>query len=213
MAVGIVWVTPGMLPTKVMVAPNSPSARAKQSTMPAMMPGSISGSVMVRTTMERLPPSVAAAASSRRSTASSDKRMARTMSGSPMIAAASAAPVQRNAKTIPKARSKNSPAGPLRPKARRGGEPETTGGITTARGRGRTGEGGAKGGGDGDPEGQPYRRPLRRVERVEHRRQGYSVGRRDDQTNRVGCGTAQLQGEGIWADGEFHALPDPGTLH
>ena len=37
-----------MLETKVMVAPNSPSALAKHSTMPAMMPGSASGSVTVR---------------------------------------------------------------------------------------------------------------------------------------------------------------------
>ena len=38
-AVGIVCVSPGMLETKVMVAPNSPSALAKPSTAPASRPG------------------------------------------------------------------------------------------------------------------------------------------------------------------------------
>ncbi len=36
-----------------MVAPNSPSALAKHSTMPAMMPGSASGSVTVQNTPGR----------------------------------------------------------------------------------------------------------------------------------------------------------------
>ena len=58
-----------------MVAPNSPSARAKHSTMPAMMPGSASGSVTVRNTQAALAPSVAAASSSRRSIASIDSRI------------------------------------------------------------------------------------------------------------------------------------------
>ena len=44
-----------------MVAPNSPSALAKHSTMPAMMPGSASGSVTVANTQAGVAPSVAAA--------------------------------------------------------------------------------------------------------------------------------------------------------
>ena len=48
----MVWVSPGMLETKVMVAPNSPIALAKPSTMPASTPGSASGSV----TVEEHPP-------------------------------------------------------------------------------------------------------------------------------------------------------------
>ncbi len=70
--------------------------------MPAMMPGRMSGRVMVAKTQSGLAPSVPAAASSRRSTASMDRRMARTISGKPMMPQASAAPVQRNAKTMPK---------------------------------------------------------------------------------------------------------------
>ena len=46
-----------------------------------MMPGRISGSVTVRNTQTRLAPSVPAASSSRRSTASIESRMARTSSG------------------------------------------------------------------------------------------------------------------------------------
>ena len=50
MAEGMVCVSPGMLDTKVIVAPNSPIALAKDSTMPAMMPGTISGSVTTANT-------------------------------------------------------------------------------------------------------------------------------------------------------------------
>ena len=67
-----------------------------------MMPGTISGSVTVRKTQNGLAPSVPAAASSFVSTASADSLMARTISGNPMTAQASAAPVQRNEKTMPK---------------------------------------------------------------------------------------------------------------
>src|SRR6516225_3374555 len=56
-----------MLETKVIVAPNSPSARAKHNNRPATMPGKASGSVTVKNTKAGLAPSVAAASSSRRS--------------------------------------------------------------------------------------------------------------------------------------------------
>jgi len=91
-----------MLATNVMVAPNSPSALAKQSTMPAMRPGSASGSVTVANTQMRLAPSVAAASSSFRSMASIASRMGRTIRGNPMTPEASAAPVQRNENTMPR---------------------------------------------------------------------------------------------------------------
>ena len=85
-----------------MVAPNSPIALAKARIMPAMMPGRISGRVTVRKTQDAAAPSVPAASSSLRSTASIDRRMARTISGKPITAQASAAPVQRKEKTMPK---------------------------------------------------------------------------------------------------------------
>lgn len=115
MAEGSVWVWPGILATKVIVAPNSPIALAKASTMPARMPGRISGRVTVRNTQPRPAPSVAAACSSRGSTASMASRIARTISGNAMIAAASAAPVQRKANTMPNW-SRNAPTVPRRPK-------------------------------------------------------------------------------------------------
>ena len=65
-----VLVEPGMLPAIMTVAPNSPSARANPSTAPATTAGRASGSVMVKNTRSGPAPSVAAAASNRRSTCS-----------------------------------------------------------------------------------------------------------------------------------------------
>ena len=117
MAMGSVCVSPGMFETKVMVAPNSPSARAKPSTVAAMMPGSASGSVTLENASQRDAPSVRAATSSRRSTASIDSRIAPTISGSAMMAAAIAAPVQRNMTLTPNQLSSQLPTGPCRPNA------------------------------------------------------------------------------------------------
>ena len=80
-----------------------------------MMPGSVSGRVTVRNTHSALAPKVDDAASSRVSTASIDRRMARTMSGKPITAQASAAPVQRKANTMPNC-ARNAPTGPRVPK-------------------------------------------------------------------------------------------------
>ena len=85
-----------------MVAPNSPIALAKPSTMPARMPGSASGRVTVANTRQGAAPSVSAACSSRRSTASIESRIGRTSSGNDITPHASAAPVQRNANTMPR---------------------------------------------------------------------------------------------------------------
>src|SRR5579872_6472658 len=70
-----------MFETKVIVAPNSPSERAKARIMPATMPGRIRGNVMVANTQTGLAPKVPAAASRRRSTASTESRIARTGQG------------------------------------------------------------------------------------------------------------------------------------
>ena len=53
MASGMVWVRPGKFPANVIVAPNSPSARAHASTAPAMRPGRMAGSVTRRNTYQR----------------------------------------------------------------------------------------------------------------------------------------------------------------
>ena len=82
-----------------------------------MMPGTISGRVTVTKTHTREAPSVAAACSSFGSTASIDRRTARTMKGKAMTPAASAAPVQRKANVTPSASSRKPPIGPRVPKA------------------------------------------------------------------------------------------------
>ncbi len=116
MAEGSVCVSPGMLETKVIVAPNSPIALAKERMEPAITPGTISGRVTVRKTHRGCAPSVPAAASSLRSTDSMDSRIARTINGKPMMAQASAAPVQRKEKTMPNQFSRKDPIGARRPK-------------------------------------------------------------------------------------------------
>src|SRR6185369_984402 len=55
-SIGMVRVIPGKLPAKVMVAPNSPRARAQHSTAPAATPGATSGSVTRRKVYHRLAP-------------------------------------------------------------------------------------------------------------------------------------------------------------
>ena len=53
MTSGRVWVVPGKLPAKVMVAPNSPSARAQASTAPATSAGRTAGMVTRRKAYQR----------------------------------------------------------------------------------------------------------------------------------------------------------------
>ena len=65
--------------------------------------------------------------------AENDSRIARTMSGNPMIAAANAAPVQRNANTMPNQLSSQAPIGPWRPNSTSKAKPTTTGGSTNGR--------------------------------------------------------------------------------
>ena len=117
----------------MIVAPNSPSARAKARVAPASTPGQHSGKVIVRNVRQRPAPRVRAALSSRRSTASSDKRIARTASGSAITAAATAAPVQRNSRVTPNQRWSGSPSGPFGAKASSNTQPVTTGGTTSGK--------------------------------------------------------------------------------
>lgn len=60
---GRVWVVPGRFPAKVMVAPNSPSARAQVRAAPATRPGATIGRVTVRNTRTGDAPSEAAVSS------------------------------------------------------------------------------------------------------------------------------------------------------
>ena len=96
-ASGIVCVSPIILETKVIVAPNSPNERAKPSTMPAKIPGKDRGSVMLKNTRHGEDPNVRAACSSLGSTFSNAKRIARTTNGNATTAEAKTAPRQLNA--------------------------------------------------------------------------------------------------------------------
>ena len=51
-AKGMVWVSPAILDTKVMVAPNSPKERANPNTKPANTPGRERGNVIVKKTRQ-----------------------------------------------------------------------------------------------------------------------------------------------------------------
>ena len=112
----------------MIVAPNSPTPRAKPSTSAASTPGIASGTVIVRNTRARPAPNVRAACSNLRSTPSSPSRIPRTISGSAITPAAIAAPVQRN-RTPPD----STPKGPPGAKARSSTHPVTTGGTTSGR--------------------------------------------------------------------------------
>src|SRR2546429_9923296 len=98
-----------MLETKVIVAPNSPRLRAKDGTIPATIAGAISGRVIGRKTKRAQRTSVPAASSILGWTASSDRRIVRTIGGNAITAKASTARVQRKAKTRPKLSAKNRP--------------------------------------------------------------------------------------------------------
>jgi hypothetical protein len=68
MARGRVWVEPGRLPAKMMVAPNSPTPRANASAQPAASPPAASGSATCRNARAGEAPRVRAASSIVRST-------------------------------------------------------------------------------------------------------------------------------------------------
>ena len=131
MASGKVWVSPGMAPAKVTVAPNSPKARANPSSPAATRPGAARGRVTRANTARGGAPSTAAASSSPRSTPSIASRKGRTTSGRAMMVAASAAPVQWKARETPKASWSARPIGPLTPKRLSRINPVTTGGRTS----------------------------------------------------------------------------------
>ena len=111
-----VRVAPGMLPATMIVAPNSPSARANASTAPASTDGHASGRLIVRKTRAGDAPSVAATRSYRALTCSNPARAVRTRSGSPMIAIASTTAFHVNTISMP-SRSSTRPTLPRRPRS------------------------------------------------------------------------------------------------
>lgn len=132
-AKGKVCVSPGMFDTKVIVAPNSPRLRAKAKIVPVKIPGRMSGRVTVMKTHLGDAPKVRAACSNPIFTSSKDNRMERTINGSAIIPAATAAPFQLNAKEISKVSQSQLPINPCLPSNTSNKYPTTTGGNTSGR--------------------------------------------------------------------------------
>src|SRR5690606_38542159 len=114
-ASGSVRVSPGMFDTKVITTPNWPSPAANAATAPASTPGAMSGRVMVKKRSQGPAPSGRAASSKPGSTASSEMRIARTISGKVITAVARAAPALVNTSWTPKRSSSQGPIGPRAP--------------------------------------------------------------------------------------------------
>ncbi|OQB94161.1 MAG: hypothetical protein BWX86_01545 [Verrucomicrobia bacterium ADurb.Bin122] len=114
----------------MMVAPNSPRARAKARVAPASSPRRASGSVTLKKVRQGLAPRVRATCSKRTGTSSKATRAARTSSGSDITAVASTTAFQVNTISMPSVRSKNAPSGPRRPKSFKSTRPVATGGTT-----------------------------------------------------------------------------------
>src|SRR3954467_9008785 len=127
----MVWVRPGKLPAKVIVAPNSPSARAQHSTAPAATPGAISGRVTRRNAVQREAPSVAAASSYLASAPRSAPSTLITRNGIATNASAPTTPAVVNGSVIPNVESSQPPTRPRRPKTSSSATPPTTGGSTS----------------------------------------------------------------------------------
>ena len=90
----MVWVTPGMLPARMMVAPNSPRLRANMSVMPANTALPESGRVTVKKASQPLAPRVRAARQKAGSMDSMPRRIERTSRGKPTTEEAMMAPVR-----------------------------------------------------------------------------------------------------------------------
>src|SRR6478609_9038358 len=126
----MVWVRPGEFPAKVIVAPNSPSARAQQSTAPATSEGPISGRVTRRNAVSRDAPSVAAASSNPRSRPRNAPSTVTMRNGIATKASATMTPWVVNGSVMPNHWSRYCPTTPSRPYASSSATPPTTGGRT-----------------------------------------------------------------------------------
>ena len=129
MAMGMVWVRPGMLPASMSVAPNSPMARAKASTVPATRPGAASGTSTRRKTVHSLAPRVRAASSSVGFTCSNAPSVVRYMSGNATTVAAMTVAGHENTMLMPRC-SSACPMGLRLPKRSSRKKPTTVGGST-----------------------------------------------------------------------------------
>jgi hypothetical protein len=123
-------VVPCRDPAKVTVAPNSPSARAKHSTVPDTSAGPSTGRVTRRSTYPGLAPRARAASSNRLSRLLSAPSTVITMKGRATNACARITATVENAMWMPTASSCR-PTRPIRPKVKSRAIPPTTGGSTS----------------------------------------------------------------------------------
>ena len=124
---------PGELPAKVMVAPNSPRARAQHSTVPAASDGAIRGSVTLRKVASRDAPKVEAASSKPRSRPRKAPSTVTTRNGIATKHCARTTPSVVKGRVNPNHSSSQRPTTPRRPNARSSATPPTTGGSTRGR--------------------------------------------------------------------------------
>ena len=129
-AMGIVWVRPGMLPASMSVAPNSPSARAKARTVPASTPGAAIGNSTLRKTRPSEAPNVRAASRSLGFTCSKAPSAVRYISGKATTVAAITVAGQEKTMVMPISDSAR-PMKLCRPKTSNRKKPTTVGGRTS----------------------------------------------------------------------------------
>jgi hypothetical protein len=117
-------------PATMMVAPNSPSARANASSIPPMMPRAARGTVMVKKTRQPLAPSVRAICSRRGLTSSKATRAERINKGADITLKASKTARQVKIMSRLRWRCRKPPRAPWRPKTCSRIKPTATGGMT-----------------------------------------------------------------------------------
>ena len=115
----------------MIVAPNSPSARAKAKSTPARSPRRASGTVMVQKTRHGEAPRVRAICSRRGLVSSNATRAARTSSGNDMTPSAMATARQVKTTSMPRCACSQPPMGPRRPRIFRRMRPVAIGGMTS----------------------------------------------------------------------------------
>src|SRR5918994_27697 len=128
---GSVCVVPGKLPANVIVAPNSPSARAQHRTAPASTPGATLGRVTRRKVVQPDAPRVAATSSKRRWVGRGAPSPARMRNGIATNDWAITTPAVVNGRERPKVSYNHSPTRPVRPNATSSATPPITGGRTS----------------------------------------------------------------------------------
>ncbi len=117
----------------MMVAPNSPRARAKASRQPARMPRFASGRVMNKKTRHSGAPRVRATCSISGRTSSMAARALRTNNGNDITDKASTTAFQVKTTSVWNVWSSQAPSGPRLPNRRSRTRPVTTGGRTSGR--------------------------------------------------------------------------------